>query len=103
MNGARVAGDRKLHGSPVIRFGSVTTIFRPRDTMADVRKGGHVIAGSERAQLQNTLATVIPPGTPAMAARVPAPPPEQPRIRAWMWISAILAVVVAVAFFALNP
>ncbi len=103
VNGARVAGERKLHGSPVIRFGSVTAIFRPRDAMAEVRKGGHVIAGAERAQLQNTLATVIPPGTAAAAARVPAPPPEQPRIRAWMWISAILAVVVAVAYFVLNP
>jgi pSer/pThr/pTyr-binding forkhead associated (FHA) protein len=104
VNGMRVTGERKLSGSPVIRFGSVTAIFRPRDLVAEVRKGGHVIAGAERAQLHNTLATVAAaPGTPAAASRFPAVLPERTGIRAWVWISVILALVAAAAFFVLNP
>jgi pSer/pThr/pTyr-binding forkhead associated (FHA) protein len=105
VNGTAVEGERKLHGSPVIRFGSVTGIFRPRDSAAEVRKGAHVIAGADRPQLYNTLATsmaAVPGGRPSQP-QIPPPEPEQPGIRSWVWISAILAVIAAVAFFVFYP
>jgi pSer/pThr/pTyr-binding forkhead associated (FHA) protein len=103
VNGARVDREKKLHGSPVIRFGSVTAIFRPRDAVSEQRKSGPVVAGADRPQLYNTLATVMPavPNTPAGRAQPPAPEPQ--RIRAWVWVSAILALIAAAAFFVFKP
>jgi pSer/pThr/pTyr-binding forkhead associated (FHA) protein len=103
VNGTRVNGERRLHGSPVVRFGSVTAIFRPRDVVAETRKGGNVLAGADRPQLYNTLATALPPvpGTPA--APVGTEAPEQPRMRASLWIGAILVFILAAALYVLNP
>jgi pSer/pThr/pTyr-binding forkhead associated (FHA) protein len=95
VNGARVDREKKLHGSPVIRFGSVTAIFRPRDLVSEGRQGGP----AERPQLYNTLATVMPavPSTPAGRAQPPVPEPR--KTQTWVWASAILALIAAVAFF----
>ena len=107
VSGSPVEGERKLHGSPVIRFGSVTGIFRPLDSVAEARKGAHVIAGADRPQLYNTLATSMPavPGARPSRPDVPKPElqPEPPRIRGWLWVTAILAVIAAVAFFVFYP
>jgi len=114
VNGTRVNGERRLHGSPVIRFGAVTAIFRPRDVAAEARKGGQ---GAERPQLYNTLATALPPvpaepGAPAPAARprsagsaatVRAPEPQKPQVRPVVLIGAILVLILAAAFYVFYP
>jgi len=114
VNGTRVNGERRLHGSPVMRFGAVTAIFRPRDVAAETRKGGQ---GSDRPQLYNTLATALPPvpaepGAPAPAARprsagsaatVRAPEPQKPKVRPVVLIGAILVLVIAAAFYVFYP
>jgi pSer/pThr/pTyr-binding forkhead associated (FHA) protein len=102
VNGVWIETDRKLHGTPVIRFGSVTAIFRPRDVLAEVRKGAQVIAGAERPQLNNTIATSMPAVPNPLSTPVPSSVPEPPASRPWVWIIAILALSAAAAFFVLN-
>jgi pSer/pThr/pTyr-binding forkhead associated (FHA) protein len=110
VNGTRVNGDRRLHGSPVIRFGAVTAIFRPRDVVAETRKG---VQGADRPQLYNTLATALAPvpgepiarraGTAGSAPTVRKTEPQQPRIRPLVWIGAILVLILAAGFYVFYP
>ena len=111
VNGTRVNGERRLHGSPVMRFGAVTAIFRPRDVAAETRKGG---PGADRPQLYNTLATALPPvpGAPTPAARprsggsaatVRAPEPQKPQVRPVVLIGAILVLLIAAALYVFYP
>jgi len=45
------------------------------------------------------------PGARPSRPDVPKPElqPEPPRIRGWLWVTAILAVIAAVAFFVFYP
>ena len=113
VNGTRVNGERRLLGSPVIRFGAVTAIFRPRDVATEPRGG----QGADRPQLYNTLATALPPvpaepGAPPAPARprsagsaatVRAPEPQEPQIRPVVLFGAILVLVIAAAFYVFYP
>jgi pSer/pThr/pTyr-binding forkhead associated (FHA) protein len=98
VGGQRLTAERKLEGSPDLRFGGVKMIFRPRDGGADTNKGTRAIASVDRSKLRETVA----PATLLAAATTPASKPEGQGIPAWIWGVVALAVAGAAAFFLLN-
>jgi pSer/pThr/pTyr-binding forkhead associated (FHA) protein len=98
VGGQRLTAERRLEGSPDVRFGGVKMVFRPRDGRADTNKGTRAIASVDRSMLRETAA----PATLQAAATTPAPKPEGQGIPAWIWGVVALAVAGAAAFFLLN-
>jgi pSer/pThr/pTyr-binding forkhead associated (FHA) protein len=96
--GQRLTGERRLDGSPDLRFGGVTMMFRPRDGAVETSKGTRAIASVDRSKLRETAA----PATLQAAATTPAPKPAGQGIPAWIWGVVALAVAGAAAFFLLN-
>jgi pSer/pThr/pTyr-binding forkhead associated (FHA) protein len=99
VGGQRLSAERRLDGSPDVRFGGVRMTFKPRDAGADTNKGTRAIASVDRTKLRESVA----PATLQAAATAPAVKPvERQGIPAWIWGVVALAVVGAAAFFLLN-
>jgi hypothetical protein len=99
VGGHRLSAERRLDGSPDVRFGGVKVIFRGADDDADVVHGTRPItsvdrtssrpaARSTRVQTESTPAT-----SPAGSQRGLAP---------WVWIVVGLAILAAGAIYTLN-
>lgn len=110
VGGQRIAAERRLDGSPDLRFGGVKMVFRPKDLPADTNKGTRAIASVDRSKLRATAATgpVAAPSSPAPAPREPqqtasvAEPKPRSGLPGWVWGVVVLAIGAAVAFFLLN-
>ena len=91
VGGTRIAGERRLEGTPDVRFGGMKMRFAPADAGAEGEaKGTRAIASVER------LRRTVPAAAPAQAA----PEPESRGVPGWVWVVGALAV--AAAFFMLR-
>ena len=91
VGGTRIAGERRLEGTPDVRFGGMKMRFAPVDAGTDGdAKGTRAIASVER--LRRTV--------PAAAPAQPAPEPVSHGVPAWVWVVGALAA--AAAFFMLR-
>jgi pSer/pThr/pTyr-binding forkhead associated (FHA) protein len=91
VGGTRIAGERRLEGTPDVRFGGMKMRFTPADSGSDGEaKGTRAIASVER--LRRTV--------PAAAPAQPPPEPESRGISGWIWV--LGAIAAATAFFLLK-
>lgn len=98
VGGSRLTHDRRLDGTPDVRFGGVKLNFRPADVPMAAVKSTRAIASTpiDRSKL--------PPRPPrATAPAKPAAPvaPERTGSSVWVWMT-ILIVAAAVAFYLLK-
>ena len=98
VGGSRLTHDRRLDGTPDVRFGGVKLTFRPADVPMAAVKSTRAIASTpiDRSKL--------PPRQPrATAPAKPAAPvaPERTGSSVWLWMT-ILIVAAAVAFYLLK-
>ena len=102
VGGTRVSGERKLEGSPDVRFGGLKFRFTAvgAGTAADLEaKGTRAIAAMPRPSIAAT-ASVERDSTPV--ASPPPTPVARGGVPAWAWIVAALVTGAAVAFFLLK-
>ncbi len=107
VGGTRVMGERRIEGSPDVRFGGMKFRFTAVGVgAADVEgKGTRAIATMGRASALAARQATPPSSIPAQPAAAPVPEPAPPAVSggipAWVWIVAVL-VIAAVAFFLLK-
>ena len=104
VGGSRVSGERKVEGSPDLRFGGMKFRF----TAVGVSAGDHEAKGTRAITAMGRPSTAAPSHITAKlpAPTAPVPAPAQPAtgggIPSWVWIVIGLVVVGAVAFFVLK-
>lgn len=92
VGGTRIAGERRLEGTPDVRFGGMKMRFTAADTAVEGEaKGTRAIASVER--LRRTV--------PASAPAQPAPEPQSRGVPLWAWVAGLL-LLAAAAFFMLG-
>jgi predicted component of type VI protein secretion system len=103
VGGTRVMGERRIEGSPDVRFGGMKFRFTAVGvSAADVEgKGTRAIATMGRASALPVRTPTPPSSIPAQPAPVPEPVKSSGGVPAWVWIVAVL-VIAAVAFFLLK-
>ena len=90
--GTRIDGERRLEGTPDVRFGGMKMRFAPADAAVDGEaKGTRAIASVER--LRRTV--------PASAPAQPVPEPVKGGTSIWVWVASVL-LLAAAAFFLLG-
>jgi len=90
--GTRIDGERRLEGTPDVRFGGMKMRFAPADASLDGEgKGTRAIASVER--LRRTV--------PASAPAQPNPEPVKGGVSIWVWVASVL-LLAAAAFFLLG-
>ena len=90
--GTRIDGERRLDGTPDVRFGGMKMRFAPAEAAVDGEaKGTRAIASVER--LRRTV--------PASAPAQPVPEPVKSVVSIWVWIASVL-LLAAAAFFLLG-
>jgi len=90
--GTRIAGERRLEGSPDVRFGGMKMRFAPADVASEGEaKGTRAIASVER--LRRTV--------PASAPPQPTTEPAARGVSIWVWVAGVL-LLAAAAFFMLG-
>ncbi len=102
VGGSRVSGERKLEGSPDVRFGGLKFRFTAvgAGTAAEVEaKGTRAIAAMPRPST-SAPAFVERDSTPV--ASPPPAPVARGGVPVWAWIVAALVIAAAVAFFLLK-
>ena len=99
VGGTRVIGERRIEGSPDVRFGGMKFRFTSVGTgsAADLEAKGTRAIATVRSPAAKT--PTPPTSVPAQAAPEPAKPAGG--VPGWVWIVAVL-VVAAVAFFLLK-
>jgi pSer/pThr/pTyr-binding forkhead associated (FHA) protein len=99
VGGSRLTHDRRLDGSPDVRFGGVKLNFRSADLPAPAAKSTRAIASTpiDRSKLPPRQPRPTPPVKPAPVAR------EEERTggSVWKWV-VILIAAFAVAFYLLK-
>lgn len=91
VGGTRISGERRLEGTPDVRFGGMKLRFTPAEAAEDAEaKGTRAIASVER------LRRTVPAASPSQ----PAPVPASRGIPGWLWVVGVLAA--AAAFFMLR-
>jgi hypothetical protein len=101
VGGTRVIGERRIEGSPDVRFGGMKFRFTSVGTgsAADLEaKGTRAIATLRSPQFAAKTPT---PPTSVPAQPAPEPAKAAGGVPGWVWIVAVL-VVAAVAFFLLK-
>lgn len=100
VGGQRIQGEAQLRGAPDLRFGGIKMIFRPAADVADEGKGTRAIAGVNPEQLRRKGAA---PAAGPVAPRVLDQHPAESagRLPVWIWIVAILLIVL-VGFFIMQ-
>ena len=106
VGGTRVMGERRIEGSPDVRFGGMKFRFTAVGVgAADLEgKGTRAIATMGRAPAMAARQATPPSSSPAQPAPVtPVPEPVKASggVPAWVWIVAVL-VIAGVAFFLLK-
>ena len=102
VGGNRVSGEKRLEGSPDVRFGGMKFRFKVMGagSAADVEtKGTRAIARVTRGPGATTQKTPLPPSPSTPPA--PTPTATQGGVPVWVWIVGAL-LVAAVAFFILK-
>lgn len=102
VGGSRVSGERKLEGSPDVRFGGLKFQFTAVGAGSAVElevKGTRAIAAMPKAS--TTAAPAVERASAPSAVPLPAPV-ARGGVPAWIWIIAALVVVAAVALFMLK-
>ena len=93
VGGHRLVAERRLDGTPDVRFGGVKLIFRAEGAAA-ASTGTRAIVNVDRSKLKTAGPS---------ASRIPAPAADPARrIPAWLWIVVVLAVAAAVLLFMIN-
>jgi pSer/pThr/pTyr-binding forkhead associated (FHA) protein len=93
VGGHRLVAERRLDGTPDVRFGGVKLIFRAEGAAA-ASTGTRAIVNVDRSKVKA--------GAPS-ASRTPAPAADTARrIPGWLWIVVVLAVAAAVLLFMIN-
>jgi pSer/pThr/pTyr-binding forkhead associated (FHA) protein len=92
VGGHRLVAERRLDGTPDVRFGGVKLIFRAEGAAAASR-GTRPIANVDRSKLETAGPS---------ASRIPAAVEPARRIPGWLWIAVVLAVAAAVLLFMIN-
>jgi pSer/pThr/pTyr-binding forkhead associated (FHA) protein len=92
VGGSRVTSERRLDGTPDVRFGGVKLTFRPAETPAPAAKGTRAIATMpvDRSKLPKREPKSAAPARPAEPA-----PTERRGMSPWVWILILIAAVVA--------
>jgi len=91
VGGTRITSERKLEGTPDVRFGGMKMRFAPAGAPAEGEaKGTRAIASVER------LRRTVPASPPAQ----PAPLHESRGVPAWVWVVGLVAAIAA--FFMLK-
>ncbi|MEO8333411.1 MAG: FHA domain-containing protein [bacterium] len=104
IGGTRVMGERRIEGSPDVRFGGMKFRFTAvgASAAADLEgKGTRAIATMGRAPALAARAATPPSSIPAQPAPVPEPVKTSGGIPVWVWIVAVL-VIAGVAFSLLK-
>ena len=110
VGGARIPNERRLDGSPDVRFGGMKMRFTGHDSAAETEaKGTRAIAAIQpkpRPSFTPISSPTLEPATPTAAspkseAPVVATPAAVPagKLPAWIWIVVALVVVAGVLFF----
>ena len=96
VGGSRLTSERRLDGTPDVRFGGVKLTFRPADSPAPAAKGTRAIATMpiDRSKLPKRETK------PAAAERPAEPPAERGGVAMWVWI--LILVAAALAFYLLK-
>lgn len=98
VGGSRLTHERRLDGTPDVRFGGVKLSFRPADVPVPASKSTRAIAQTPIDR------TKLPPRQPrptAPAKPAPVPAPERTGGSSWKWVLILLAAV-AIAFYLLK-
>jgi pSer/pThr/pTyr-binding forkhead associated (FHA) protein len=95
--GSRIAHERRLDGTPALRFGAVSLSFAATDLPTTVGKGTRAIASMnvDRSKAQQREPRTAP------ARPQPASPPPSSGLSIWLWVL-ILVAAAAVAFYLLQ-
>jgi pSer/pThr/pTyr-binding forkhead associated (FHA) protein len=104
VGGSRVNGERKIDGSPDVRFGGMKFRFTPAVTGTAAEqdaKGTRAIAAIVRPQAAAAPAVVRTP-TPVTPTPAPEPAKSSGGVPSWVWIVVGLIVLAGVAFFLLK-
>ncbi|MEO5814915.1 MAG: FHA domain-containing protein [Gemmatimonadaceae bacterium] len=103
IGGTRVMGERRIEGSPDVRFGGMKFRFTAVGVGAEdlEGKGTRAIATMGRASALAARTATPPTSLPAQPAPAPEPVKASGGIPAWVWIVAVL-VIAGVAFFLLK-
>ena len=96
VGGSRIAHERRLDGSPDLRFGAVKVTFAAADVPVTLGKGTRAMASMsvDRSKLQREPKT-------APARPQPPAPAQQSGLSTWVWLL-ILVAAAAVAFYLLQ-
>jgi pSer/pThr/pTyr-binding forkhead associated (FHA) protein len=99
VGGSRLTHDRRLDGSPDVRFGGVKLNFRAADVTVPAAKSTRAIASTpiDRSKLPPRQPRPTPPVKPAPVA----PVDERTSGSIWKWV-VILIAAFAVAFYLLK-
>lgn len=95
VGGHRIPGERRLDGTPDVRFGGVKLIFRPKTT-AEAPKGTRAIGSVARASIRPAAAPA-----PQQTVSVAEPSPRS-GLPGWVWVVVALAIAAVAAFLLLN-
>jgi pSer/pThr/pTyr-binding forkhead associated (FHA) protein len=95
VGGHRIPGERRLDGTPDVRFGGVKLIFRPKST-AEAPKGTRAIGSIDRAPIHPAAAPA-----PQHTVSVAEPSPRS-GLPGWVWAVVALAIAAVAAFLLLN-
>ena len=102
VGGQRISADRRLDGSPDVRFGGVKMAFHANDESDDSATGGtRAIVDFDRSKLRPASGSTAKVPAP-VADNAPANTPARQGFPAWVWGVVVLAIGAAVAFFLLN-
>ena len=104
VGGSRVSGERRIEGSPDVRFGGMKFRFTAigQSTAAELEaKGTRAITAIGRPSAMAAAQSTAKMPTPAGASPEPVPA-KGGGIPAWVWIVVGLVVAAGVAFFVLK-
>ena len=104
VGGSRVSGERRIEGSPDVRFGGMKFRFTAigQSTAAELEaKGTRAITAIGRPSAMAAVQSTAKMPTPAGASPEPVPA-KGGGIPAWVWIVVGLVVAAGVAFFVLK-
>jgi pSer/pThr/pTyr-binding forkhead associated (FHA) protein len=105
VGGSRVSGERKIEGSPDVRFGGMKFRFTAvgMSSADDLEaKGTRAITAMGRPSATAAAQSTAKLPTPAVSTPTPEPAKSGGGIPSWVWIVVALVAVALVAFFVLK-
>lgn len=100
--GTRIAEERRIEGTPDLRFGGIKMSFRPAAAAAEEGKGTRLIASVPADRAKAREHTSPAPAPAPVSTPVASPDRGAARgISVWIWVVAVVAIA-AVAYFLLR-